>query len=150
MPLSIYTDGSCDLRKGGQGGWAAIIVFPPETDILLRGSAMGTTNNRMEFWGPMAAMDWMTRMGYSNATIFSDSQYVINTMSQWVWGWEKKGWRKKLANLDIIQPMHELRKSLQIDWKWVRGHNNHYWNEMADREAEIARIKQITHTTRTP
>ena len=149
MPtLSIYTDGSA-YPNPGQGGWAAIIVLPPEFELILRGSEEATTNNRMEFQAPLSALDWMVRMGYTRATIFSDSQLVVNTMNAWAWGWERKGWKpkknKEIKNLDLIQPLHELRKKLEIQWTWVRGHNGHHWNEMADRHAEEARAKRIRH-----
>jgi ribonuclease HI len=144
--LSIYTDGSCEPNPG-PGGWAAILVHEPQTTnpLVLRGSERSTTNNRMDFTAPFAALRWMIETGYSTATIFSDSEYVVNTMSSWVWAWEKKGYRKAKKNLDIIQPLHELQKNLFVKWKWVKGHSGNRWNERADEEAELARIHQLQH-----
>lgn len=142
--IHIYTDGSCEPNPG-PGGWSAILVLPGGVEIELQGSERYTTNNRMEFTAAFAGMNWMDRNGQSAATIHSDSQLLVNTMETWVWGWERKGFRKARKNLDIIQPMHDLRKRLTLHWRWVRGHNGHHYNERADRLAEHARVHCVRH-----
>lgn len=139
-PLNIYTDGSCEPNPG-YGGWAAIIIGEPGEEQILTGTGRDTTNNRMEFEAPLAALKWMEIHGHADAIIHSDSRYVVDSMTTWVWGWEKKGWVKKLKNLDLIQPLHELQKKMRIEWQWVRGHNGHPMNERVDKLAEATRIE---------
>lgn len=125
--LTIYTDGSCLRNPGGAGGYGAAILEHGEKIKELWGHHPSTTNNRMEIMGVVAALEWLSEPCV--LTIYSDSQYVINTMA--------KGWKKRM-NLDLWERMDAACAGHEIRWKWVRGHNGNRWNEYADMLADYS------------
>ena len=115
----IHTDGACKGNPG-QGGWAAIIQQNGRQRVV-SGNDPHTTNNRMEI---MAAIKGLEAIDPSARIVLnSDSTYVVNTMT--------KGWKRK-ANHDLWEKLDRLAAELQIEWRWVRGHNGDPGNEMAD------------------
>ena len=86
--ILIYTDGSC-LSNPGPGGWAAIILNDISKKIL-KGGENNTTNNRMEMMAVISGLESVSNDG--DVTIYSDSKYVINSITL--------GWKRK-ANLDL-------------------------------------------------
>ena len=115
----IHTDGACKGNPG-QGGWAAIIQQNGHQRVV-SGNDPHTTNNRMEI---MAAIKGLEAIDSSARIVLnSDSTYVVNTMT--------KGWKRK-ANHDLWEKLDRLAAELQIEWRWVRGHNGDPGNEMAD------------------
>lgn len=75
--------------------------------------------------------------------LWSDSQYVLNGLSEWMDGWKKKGWKtagkKPVKNQDLWMELDDLRTKHEITFHWVRGHNDHPENERCDRLAVAAR-----------
>jgi len=135
----IYCDGAC-LGNPGPGGYAALLMSPhhPNSERVVSGFELATTNNRMEI---MAALEGLKALKKPcQVTVFSDSQYVIKGMSEWIKKWlisDFKGSSKKdIANIDLWQELYATAKQHQIDWQWVRGHAGNEWNERVD---EIAR-----------
>ena len=127
--INIYTDGSCQGNPG-RGGWAAIVV-DDEGRRVLSGSEMRTTNNRMELVAAIRGLDEVAKD--ASATVHSDSQYLVNTMT--------RNWKRK-ANLDLWAQLDSLTSSRDVKWRWVRGHAGHPENEeantIAGREAGVA------------
>ena len=120
--IEIYTDGS-SLGNPGPGGWAAIII-EGGFERALSGGDKQTTNNRMEM---LAVVEGLRALPESaEATVFSDSQYVINTMT--------KNWKRK-ANQDLWAKMDSEVGKRNVKWRWVRGHAGHPLNEKADKWA---------------
>ena len=117
--IHIYTDGSC-LGNPGPGGWAAIIEENGGKKRL-GGREDDTTNNRMEILAVIKGLQ--ATPSHSEVTIFSDSQYVVNTMT--------KGWKRK-ANQDLWTALDPAVKERRVTWKWVRGHAGNPGNEEAD------------------
>ena len=117
--IHIYTDGSC-LGNPGPGGWAAIIKEDGGKKRLA-GREDDTTNNRMEILAVIKGLQ--ATPSHSEVTVFSDSQYVVNTMT--------RGWKRK-ANLDLWAALDMAVKERRITWKWVRGHAGNPGNEEAD------------------
>ena len=128
--INIYTDGSCQGNPG-RGGWAAIVV-DDEGRRVLSGSEMRTTNNRMELVAAIRGLDSVPRD--ASATVHSDSQYLVNTMT--------RNWKRK-ANVDLWAQLDTLTSSREVKWQWVRGHAGHPENEeantIAGREAGVAK-----------
>ncbi len=94
-----------------------------------------TTNNRMEMWAAIAALQAVKKLD-TEILIVSDSKYLIGCCTQWMAGWKKNGWKRKgdpLKNLDLLQKLDELIAGRSIEFRWVAGHSGHVGNEHVDR-----------------
>ena len=130
--ITIYTDGACKGNPG-PGGWGAILRMG-DKEKELWGGEPATTNNRMELTAVIQALAALKRP--VTATVYSDSQYVLNGISQWIHGWKKNGWRtsdkKPVKNADLWQQLDRLASLHHLEWVWVKGHAGHPENERAD------------------
>lgn len=135
----IYCDGAC-LGNPGPGGYAAILMSPhhPGSERVVSGFEFDTTNNRMEIKAAIEGLKAIKKP--CHVTIFSDSQYLVKGMNEWIKKWlisNFKGSNKKdIANIDLWQELYSISKKYQLNWQWVRGHAGNEWNERAD---EIAK-----------
>ncbi len=122
MTIDIYTDGSC-FHNPGPGGWAAI-VMTGGAERRLTGGDPDTTNNRMEVTAAIKGLGAVP--AGSAVTIYSDSEYLVNTMS--------RGWKRN-ANKDLWAQLDSVVAERTVSWEWVRGHAGNPLNEKADRLA---------------
>ena len=120
--IHIYTDGACQGNPG-PGGWAAIVQRDGQ-ETELAGREEDTTNNRMEILAAIKGLE-ATPEG-STVTLYSDSQYLVNTMT--------RGWKRR-ANIDLWNRLDTLVTQRNVAWEWVRGHMGHPENERADKLA---------------
>ena len=132
---SIYTDGAC-TGNPGPGGWGAVLYFQDRSVYEIGDAEAETTNNRMEMQAAIAALQLFQRSGQSQPiTLYTDSQYLIKGITQWLKGWKKKGWKtasgKAVLNQDLWQTLDELNNSL-ITWEYVRAHKGNIGNERCD------------------
>ena len=101
MKLIIYTDGAC-AGNPGKGGWAAIIL-DGEHQSSLSGSVRNTTNNRMELMAPFMALKKIKKK--SEITIYTDSKYVKDGITEWIKKWKLNNWKssskKPVKNKDL-------------------------------------------------
>lgn len=130
--ITIYCDGS-SIGNPGPGGWGAV-VSNGEKVKELGGFDAHTTNNRMEL---TAAIESLTSLrGESKVTLHTDSQYVINGITKWVFGWAKNGWetkeKKEVLNKELWQALLAVTKKHTVEWVHVRGHEGVALNERAD------------------
>ncbi len=142
--VELYTDGACSGNPG-PGGWAYIMRHPDSgKEIERNGGEPETTNNRMELIALIEGLESLNRPAV--VEVYSDSQYVINGLKQWLDGWKKKNWmragRKPVLNIDLWKKLDSLRNTHDLHLNWVRGHNDHPENERADRLA-VAAIEQF-------
>lgn len=132
----IFTDGACSGNPG-PGGWGAIMMSGPHRKELNGGEAM-TTNNRMELLAAISALEALKQK--SDVTLTTDSNYVKDGISKWIFGWKKKGWltaeKKPVKNAELWQRLDAARAKHKVDWQWIKGHAGHAENERAD---ELAR-----------
>lgn len=137
--IVIFTDGS-SLGNPGPGGWGSI-VYNKDKNIVteLGGYDPKTTNNRMEMTAVAEAISFVVSKQLEEdtvITIHTDSQYVINGMTKWVFGWENSGWmtmnKKPVLNKDLWQLLVLKSKDLEILWKYVEGHSGIAGNERVD------------------
>tara|TARA_Y100000034_G_scaffold112076_1_gene145724 strand:- start:245 stop:688 length:444 start_codon:yes stop_codon:yes gene_type:complete len=136
----IFTDGACSVNPG-PGGWAYIIKNNGIKIFDGVGYDPATTNNRMEMKAVIAGLAMLTLKFGDNveATVVSDSAYVINGITKWIHGWKKKDWinssKKPVKNKDLWEEIDELNNRHKITWEHVRGHQGHPENEECDRMA---------------
>jgi ribonuclease HI len=132
--IIIYTDGSCDPNPG-PGGWAALIIADDEEE-LLSGYDPQSTNNRMEL---MAAIQALKKIRNEEEIIlYTDSQYVKKGITEWMDNWISRNWKRKggvLANVDLWKELAKETNKHEIEWRWVKAHNGHHYNERVDRKA---------------
>jgi ribonuclease HI len=139
MKYIIYTDGACSGNPG-PGGWGAVIIDEKNNQIELSGSEKSTTNNRMELLAPIKALKKIKEE--ANITIFTDSTYLKNGITEWIKKWEINGWKsankKPIKNKDLWQELNKLTQKKDITWKWVKAHAGNPLNELADQLATKA------------
>ena len=128
----LYTDGYCEPNPG-QGGWAAILVFGPARKEL-SSAEPDTTNNRMEL---TAAIKGLSALKEPCAvTLFTDSQYLRQGVTEWMPKWKTRGWRtngkKPVKNQDLWEELDRLTNLHQVEWNWVKGHAGDPLNERCD------------------
>lgn len=124
--VMIFADGaSSGNGSTGKGGWAAIICRDSQ-ELTISGNRINATNNQMELTAVIEAIE-MLRPG-ERATIFSDSQYVVNGITTWVYDWMKKGWvtssGSMVLNRDLWTRLVELTRKHKLQFKWIKGHSN--------------------------
>ena len=135
--IIVFTDGAAKGNPG-PGGWGAIVLTPEQHVTELGGGSPHTTNNKMELGGAIAALRHVADRAEAVA-IYTDSTYLIQGITQWVWGWRKRGWKTaqgtEVLNRDLWEELSALtgaRARGSIDWRWVRGHVGTPGNERCD------------------
>lgn len=145
MATEFYVDGS-SRGNPGPGGWAAIGVEKDEAVIVESGQEEMTTNNRMELLAILAVMfKYGQKAPIPPPNVYSDSAYAINTLTNWMFAWEKNGWlksdNKPPENLEIIKSYYNFyQKGYRINLIKVKGHSGNKWNELADKIAKGGEI----------
>ncbi|MDC0628352.1 ribonuclease HI [Pelagibacteraceae bacterium] len=139
MKYTVYTDGACSGNPG-PGGWGAVIFDERERQMNISGKVKDTTNNRMELMAPIMALKKIKSK--SDIVIFTDSTYVKNGITDWIKKWEKNGWessnKKPVKNKDLWIRLNDLCQKNEVVWKWVKGHSNNKYNNLADELATQA------------
>ena len=133
--VTIYTDGACSGNPG-KGGWSAILIYAKEKKYM-SGSKQLTTNNQMELTATIEALKAILKP--SNIALYTDSQYVKNGITSWIFNWKKNGWKtankKPVANKDLWIELDKYVKIHSVNWFWVKGHSGNHYNEIADKLA---------------
>lgn len=142
--VTIYTDGGARPNPGGPGGWAALLIHDGH-ERELSGAEPATTNNRMELTAAIMALEALRQP--CEVTLYTDSQYLKNGISEWLPRWISKGWktaaRRPVKNQDLWRRLHDACQRHEIRWRWVRGHAGDPANRRVDRLATAAR-KSLT------
>lgn len=138
---SIYTDGACSGNPG-PGGWGVVAYFSDGSVHEMGGRESPTTNNRMEMQAAIAALQFLETSAQTEPIVlYTDSEYVMKGITQWIVGWKKKGWKtstgKPVLNQDLWQILDSLNtragKSLTpVEWRYVRGHSGNVGNDRCD------------------
>ncbi len=130
--VTIYTDGACSGNPG-KGGWGAILIYAKEKKYM-SGSKQLTTNNQMELTATIEALKAILKP--SNIALYTDSQYVKNGITSWIFNWKKNGWmtanKKPVANKDLWIELEKYVDFHSVNWFWVKGHSGDHYNEIAD------------------
>lgn len=137
---SIYTDGACSGNPG-PGGWAFVAYFDDGSKEEGGGGPVpNTTNNRMELEAAIGALKFFKNSGQKEPiTLYTDSEYVKNGITQWLKNWKRNGWQNSkgdpVVNQDLWETLDQLN-SPTVKWEHVRGHSGDEGNDLCD---EIAR-----------
>ncbi len=153
--IIIFTDGA-SRGNPGPGGYAAIVIFPKNNNsgnsksetlnpknaevIELGGREEHTTNNRMELTAAIKALEFFHTLNSGGYTlIYTDSKYLIDGITKWIFSWEKRNWvtknKEPVLNKDLWEKLLELTKFREIEWKYVGGHSGIAGNERVDQIA---------------
>jgi len=140
----VWTDGACSGNPG-PGGWAAIVVPPGGGEgVELSGGEPHTTNNRMEY---TAALEGLRSLpAGSIACIVTDSRLMLDSMTRWIHGWKRKGWKTAggdpVKNQDLVRALEaEIERHAAVRWHWVKGHETgteHAHKALNDRADQLA------------
>ncbi|MDQ5961611.1 MAG: ribonuclease [Patescibacteria group bacterium] len=140
--IVVFTDGS-SRGNPGKGGYGAVIVMPGSGKVVERGGREDhTTNNRMEM---TSAHDVLMYLKNENnpIEIHTDSSYLINGITKWVYGWEKNGWKTStktdVENKDLWKLLAQDVRAIKskLVWKKIKGHAGITGNERADEIATL-------------
>lgn len=139
--FQIHCDGSCLDNKpsGGNGGIGCVVVY---NGIELHRSLgfYRTTNNRMEMMAIVYMLEEIQTP--SEIEIFTDSEYTINCVTKWYYGWVRKDWisgtGKPVQNKDLTLRIRELMSYHDVKFTKVKGHSGEYYNELCDKLAKEA------------
>jgi ribonuclease HI len=133
----VYTDGGA-VGNPGPGGYGVVIVPPQGERTELSGGYRLTTNNRMELMAGIVALEYLD----DNLPILlhSDSRYMVDAINKkWALSWRKKDWKKADGNLaknpDLWERLLKRLETLQVIFRWVKGHAGHDLNERCDQLA---------------
>ena len=136
--VEIFTDGACKGNPG-PGGWGALLRLGVH-EKELSGADASTTNNRMELTAAIRGLQALIEP--CRVTLYSDSKYVLDGMTKWVAGWQKRGWinasKKPVRNADLWHELIAAAATHDVEWRWVKGHSGHPENDRVDRLASDA------------
>ena len=135
--VHIYTDGAAKGNPG-PGGYGIVMEWVGKTyrKEFFEGFRH-TTNNRMELLAVIVGLEKL-KTENTNVLVISDSKYVVDSvLKKWVFGWEKKEYVGK-KNPDLWKRFLVVFRKHHVDFKWIKGHNNHPQNERCDELAVMA------------
>lgn len=136
--ISIFTDGACSNngQSNPEAGWGAVLLSTSGHRLKIADKLQGdlVTNNRAELTAVIEALSVLKKP--STVELTTDSEYVMNGATKWRHGWKRKGWKtankKPVKNADLWKRIDELLGVHSVRFHWVRGHEGHPENELAD------------------
>ena len=130
--IEVFTDGAC-RGNPGVGGWGVLLIIDGE-ETKLFGGEQDTTNNRMELKAAIKALEFFDVN--VSLSLTTDSNYVKDGITKWLTNWKKKNWvtasRKPVKNKDLWVQLDNLNSFHNVSWQWVKAHDGHRENEIAD------------------
>jgi ribonuclease HI len=143
--IEIFADGACSGNPG-VGGYG-VILRSDTREKELSGCDPMTTNNRMELTAVIKALEALKKP--CRVKVFTDSNYVVQGITTWVFTWLKNNWKnsqkKNVINRDLWERLLSLSHLHDITWEWIKGHNKHIENKRCDSlaKAAIKKCKKI-------
>lgn len=136
MTIIAAADGSA-LGNPGPAGWAWYV----DDDRWAAGGWPHGTNNMGELTGVLDLLQQTAHLD-DDLLVYCDSTYAINSITKWLPGWKRKGWRKRdgkpVLNVEIMKALDTAMTDRRVEFVWVKGHAGHELNEAADRLANAA------------
>ena len=143
MTLVAAADGSA-LGNPGPAGWAWYV----DDDRWASGGWPHGTNNMGELTAVLDLLQ-QTAEVEDDLLVYCDSTYTINSITKWLPGWKRRGWKKgdgkPVANVEIMKALDAALSRIQgqgrkVRFEWVKGHAGHELNEAADKLANAAAL----------
>ena len=136
--ITIYTDGACSKNgsKDAKGGFGVVVVEDDKIIDAYQEFSENTTNNREEIKAILWALEnyGLYKDNFQYPVVYSDSMYCVNTFNEWIYNWERNGWKKSNGqapeNLDLLSQFYYSDKMIEI--KYIKGHAGNKYNEIAD------------------
>lgn len=141
--VQLFSDGACSGNPG-PGGWGSVLKCPSmNIEKRMSGAERNTTNNRMELTGVIQGLKALKMP--CDVVITTDSRYIVDAFQKnWLSGWQKNGWRtaskQPVKNIELWKELLAAIAPHRVSWNWIRGHNGHPENELADSLAVAARL----------
>ena len=130
--ITMYTDGSA-LGNPGPGGYGVVLMSGPHRKEISAGYRL-TTNNRMELLAVIVGLEALKADG-NDVTIYSDSKYVVDSVSKgWLFDWERKNFKDR-KNDDLWRRFLAVYRRHRVRFIWIKGHAENPENELCDRMA---------------
>ncbi len=134
--VTIYTDGAC-IGNPGPGGYGVVLLNQSRRKEL-SGGFRKTTNNRMEIMAAIVGIETLKER--CSVTLYSDSKYLVNAMSEgWAQRWRANGWKRnkkeRALNPDLWERLLQLCERHEADFIWVKGHGASSENLRCDKLA---------------
>ncbi len=154
MKVKAYTDGACSGNPG-PGGWGVYLVAENNFGDVVKedtfyGKSKETTNQIMELTAAIKALESLKRKDVT-VIIFTDSKYVIDGITKWIFSWIKNNWitasKKPVANRFLWEKLFKLTRDQNVEWVWVKGHIGVPGNEKADSLAVKGREEAASELT---
>ncbi|OUD12073.1 ribonuclease HI [Thioflexithrix psekupsensis] len=144
--VEAFTDGGC-RGNPGVGGWGVLLRYGA-VEKRFYGAEAHTTNNRMELMAAIMALEKLTRP--CTVRLTTDSKYVQQGITEWIHDWIRVNWLRKsrpIMNVDLWQRLHAAAQRHHVEWCWVRGHQGHRENDIADALANQAMDEFLQSST---
>ena len=138
VTIIAAADGSA-LGNPGPAGWGWYV----DEACWASGGWAHATNNMAEL---TAVLDLLQQTAHldDDLLLYCDSTYVINSVTKWMAGWKRRGWRKgdgkPVLNVEIMRALDQAMLGRRVEFQWVKGHSGHPLNEAADRLANAAAL----------
>lgn len=152
--LEIYTDGGV-YPNPGVGTFAYVIVSKDSTIKKSFFSGKKRTNNEMEMMAVISALIYCEQNYLDHEIqINTDSKYVEEGFNRWMKNWKTRGWRNNeggfIRNVSLWKEIDRLKKVFgdKLEFRWVRGHNGHRYNEMVDQLCGLERKKYFKNISK--
>lgn len=133
--INMFTDGACSGNPG-PGAYACILQYQGHEKIISDYNSE-TTNNQMELTAVIKGLEALKYPCIVKIT--SDSKYVVDGATSWLKSWKSNGWKqsnkKTIKNLELWQRLDELLQIHDVSFTWIKGHNQHFYNEKCDKIA---------------
>lgn len=160
MEIKLYTDGGCrgnGHNENAPAGIGCVLLIPDEQPIYCKEKLKfkPNTNNKAEIYAMIRGFglirqyraSWLTeKFVKDDLTVYSDSAYTINGITNWIKGWRANGWmtasRTPVKNKELWQTLdseiEDLKQYFNIQFEKVKGHAGDQWNEKCDELANSA------------
>lgn len=135
--VELYTDGA-SRGNPGPAGYGLILKYGTIEKEFAQGFRT-STNNRMELLAVIKGLELLTRPK-QHVIVYSDSRYVTDSINKkWIFGWIKKNF-KGVKNPDLWKRYLTVAKFHTVEFVWIKGHNDHPYNERCDKLAVKAAL----------